>query len=130
MNSWIFSSPPSKKCAAMHELSIVASLFEILEDKAKEQKAKKIILVKLKVGKLSGLVSDCLQTAFDAYKKETLAEDSKLEIEDIPVKVRCQKCQAEIVIDDFILACPKCGSEELRILEGTELLLEKIEMEI
>jgi len=38
----------------MHELSIVANLFEILEEKAKEQKAKKIVMVKLQVGALSG----------------------------------------------------------------------------
>ncbi|MCK4759315.1 MAG: hydrogenase maturation nickel metallochaperone HypA, partial [Candidatus Aminicenantes bacterium] len=39
----------------MHELSIVASLFETLEEKAKDNKAKKIISVRLKVGALSGV---------------------------------------------------------------------------
>ena len=49
----------------MHELSIVASLFEILEEKAKEKKAKKILSVKLKVGALSGVVPEFLETAFN-----------------------------------------------------------------
>lgn len=114
----------------MHELSIVVSLFEILEEKAKEKKAKKILSVKLKVGKLSGVVPECLETAFDIYKKETIASKARLKIEEVPLKVQCQKCRAEIIKDDFIFVCDKCGSTELKTLSGTELLLEKIEMEV
>jgi len=114
----------------MHELSIVASLFEILEEKAKEEKAKKILSVKLKVGALSGVVPEFLETAFDIYKEDTIAAESKLEIEKVPLKIRCQRCGAEIVKDDFVFICEKCDSRELKTLSGTELLLEKIEMEV
>lgn len=114
----------------MHELSIVASLFEILEEKAREQQAKKVILVKLRVGKLAGVVPEFLQTAFDLYKKDTIAADSTLEIEAVPLKVRCRKCRAEVLQDDFVFVCSGCGSTELETLEGTELFLEKIDLEI
>jgi len=114
----------------MHELSIVASLFEILEEKAKEQKAKKVISVKVKVGALSGVVPEFLKTAFDVYKKNTIADEAELKIEEVPLKIKCQKCGAEIVKDDFVFLCEKCASRELKILAGTELLLEKIEMEV
>jgi hydrogenase nickel incorporation protein HypA/HybF len=114
----------------MHELSIVASLFEILEEKAKEQKAKKILSVKLKVGALSGVVPEFLETAFDIYKKDTIAAESALKIEEVPLKIRCQQCGTEIVKDDFVFICEKCDSTELKTLSGTELLLEKIEMEV
>lgn len=114
----------------MHELSIVASLFEILEEKAKEKKAKKILSVKLKVGALSGVVPEFLETAFNIYKEDTLAADSKLEIEEVPLRIRCQRCGTEIVKDDFVFICEKCDSRELKTLCGTELLLEKIEMEV
>ncbi|MCK4646596.1 MAG: hydrogenase maturation nickel metallochaperone HypA [Candidatus Aminicenantes bacterium] len=114
----------------MHELSIVANLFEILEEKAKEQKANKIISVKLKVGALSGVVPEFLETAFDIYKKETIASKATLTIENVCFKVQCQKCQAEIVKDDFVFICDTCGSTDLKTLSGTELLLEKIEMEL
>ena len=114
----------------MHELSIVASLFEILEEKAKEQKAKKVISVKVKVGALSGVVPEFLKTAFDVYKKDTIADEAKLKIEEVPLKVKCQKCGAEIIKNDFVFLCEKCESRELKTLAGTELLLEKIEMEV
>lgn len=114
----------------MHELSIVASLFEILEEKAKEQKAKKVISVKVKVGALSGVFPEFLKTAFDVYKKDTIADEAELKIEEVPLKIKCQKCGAEIVKDDFVFLCEKCASRELKTLAGTELLLEKIEMEV
>lgn len=114
----------------MHELSIVASLFETLEEKAKENKAKKIISVRLKVGALSGVVPEFLKTAFDIYKKDTIADEAELLIEKVPLKVECQKCGAEIVKDDFVFICEKCESRELKTLAGTELLLEKIELEV
>lgn len=114
----------------MHELSIVASLFEILEEKAKEQKAKKIVLVKLQVGHLSGVVPDFLITAFDIYKKDTIGAEAKLEIEKVPLRVQCERCHKEIIKDDFIFICDHCGSTDLKTLSGTELLLEKMELEL
>ena len=113
----------------MHELSIVANLFEILEEKAKEQKAKKIVLVKLQVGQLAGVVPEFLKTAFDIYKKDTIGAEAKLEIEKIPLKIRCQKCHKEITKNDFVYICDECGSTDLKTLSGTELLLERMELE-
>jgi hydrogenase nickel incorporation protein HypA/HybF len=114
----------------MHELSIVANLFEILEEKAKEQKAKKIVMVKLQVGVLSGVVPEFLETAFDVYKKETIAGKARIEIEEVPLKIQCQECRTEMIKNDFVFICGKCGSRELKTLSGTELLLEKIELEV
>ena len=114
----------------MHELSIVANLFEVLEEKAKENKAIKILSINLKVGALSGVVPEFLETAFNIYKKDTIAGEAKLKIEEVPLKVQCQKCGAEIVKNDFIFICEKCDSRELKTLSGTELLLEKVEMEV
>ncbi|MFP4082292.1 MAG: hydrogenase maturation nickel metallochaperone HypA [Candidatus Aminicenantes bacterium] len=114
----------------MHELSIVANLFEILEEKAEEKKARKITVVKLRVGALSGVVPEFLKTAFDIYKKDTLASESKLVIKKVPLKTECQKCRTQAIKEDFVFICDKCKSRELKILSGTELLLEKIEMEL
>jgi len=86
----------------MHELSIIANLFEIMEEKAEEKKAKKIIFVKLKVGKLSGVVPEFLHTAFDVYKKDTIANGSELEIEEVPLKIECKTCGKKMVKDDFV----------------------------
>jgi len=69
----------------------------------------KILSVKLKVGKLSGVVPEFLKTAFDIYKKDTIAAEAKVEMEEIPVKIQCQKCHNEIIIYDFVFICTQCG---------------------
>ena len=114
----------------MHELSVVASLFEILEDKAKEQKGQRITFVKLRIGALSGIVPELLRTAFDIYKKDTIAARAELEITVVALKVRCEDCQKVMVKDDFIFICDQCGSTKIKTLDGTEMILEKMDIEI
>jgi hydrogenase nickel incorporation protein HypA/HybF len=113
----------------MHELSIVATLFETLEEKAREHRARKITRVRLKVGRLAGVVPEFLTTAFDAYKEGTIAAGAELEIEESPVTVRCRKCEVETAKNDFIFACPACGSTDIELTVGLELLLDSIELE-
>lgn len=114
----------------MHELSIVANLFEILEEQAREKKAKKITLVRLRVGVLSGVVPEFLKTAFDIYKKDTIAAEAMLVIENVPLEIECQECHQKTVKKDYVFICEHCGSRELKTLQGTELLLEKMELEV
>jgi hydrogenase nickel incorporation protein HypA/HybF len=114
----------------MHELSLIANLFEIMEEKAAEKNARKITHVVLQVGKLSGVVPELLITAFDMYKKDTIASEGKLEIKEVPLKILCRDCKTEVVKDDFVFICAKCGSSNLKTLSGMELYLEKMELEV
>lgn len=114
----------------MHELSLIAGLFEILEEKARQHQAAKVLAVKLLVGRLSGAVPELLVTAFDMYKKGTLAEEAELETVPVPLKVRCRSCGAEFQVEDFVFLCPSCGGPDLDILQGTELYVEKIDLEV
>ena len=114
----------------MHELSIIANLFEILEEKAREQKSRKIVSLKLQVGALSGVVPELLQSAFDMYRKDTLAEEAVMEIVTVPLQIECLECGAKLTHDDFILSCTRCGSPRIKTLAGTEMFLEKIELEV
>ena len=114
----------------MHELSLVAELFLILEDKARAEKAKKITSVSLRIGRLSGIVPELLKTAFDSYKKGTLASKARLRVEVVPLRVRCRACGKESPAVEPLFACPTCAAEDLEILEGREMILEKLEIEL
>jgi hydrogenase nickel incorporation protein HypA/HybF len=114
----------------MHELSIVTSLFEVLEEKARENSATKIVKVRLKLGKLAGVVPELLQRAFDTYKEGTIAAEATLEVEEVPLKLRCRTCGVEIEKEEYVLLCPACGSTDLEILEGMDLILDKLDLEI
>lgn len=113
----------------MHELSLVAGLFDTLEETAREHRAGKITLVRLKIGKLSGIVPDLLESAFDVYKKGTIAGEARLEIEEVPVRVRCRECGGERLDAEGDFSCLACGGRNVEILEGRELVVERIELE-
>jgi hydrogenase nickel incorporation protein HypA/HybF len=104
-------------------------MFETLLDQARVHKAKRITGVKIQVGALAGVVPELLESAFDSYKKGTIAEDAVLTMVRPQFTVRCRACGNESVRADFVMACPTCASTELEITHGMELILEKIEME-
>jgi hydrogenase nickel incorporation protein HypA/HybF len=113
----------------MHELSIIASLFEVLEEKAREARALRITAVKLRVGRLSGVVPELLESAFDAYGKGTLAEGARLEIEVVPFSFKCRRCGGESFRDEPPYACTACGSNDVELRGGMDIVIDKIEIE-
>ena len=113
----------------MHELSIVAGLFETLVETGARARAREVTRVTLKVGPLSGVVPELLESAFDMYKKGTIAEGARLVVE-IPLLIRCRACETETTRDNPISACPACGSADFAIIQGTEVFLDKLELEV
>jgi hydrogenase nickel incorporation protein HypA/HybF len=113
----------------VHELSLVASVFEVLEEKAREHGAVRVTAVVLQVGIMSGAVPDLLESAFEMFKKGTIAETARLEIVVVPVKVRCPDCGGEAVREDTDFSCAGCGSRRVEIVEGRELVVQRIELE-
>lgn len=113
----------------MHELSLVASVIEVLEEKAREHGAARVTRVVLKIGAMSGAVPDLLESAFETFKKATIAETARLEIVVVPVKLRCPECGGETVREDTDFSCAGCGSRRVEIVEGRDLVVETIELE-
>ena len=113
----------------MHELSLVTSVFEVLEEEARRHGAAKVTRVVLKVGVMAGVVPELLGSAFDTFKKGTLAETARLEIVPVPVKLRCPDCGGEAVRTDADFSCAACGSRRVEIVEGRDLFVETIDLE-
>jgi len=113
----------------VHELSLIASVFDVLEEKAREHGAARVTKVVLKVGVMAGVVPDLLESAFDSYKKGTLAEEARLEIVRVPVRLRCPDCGGEMAREDTDFSCAACGSRRVEIVAGRELVVETIELE-
>lgn len=113
----------------MHELSIIQSLFDALEAQAREHAAVRITRVCLSVGPLAGAVPELLKEAFDMYKKGTIADGAEIEIAAPPVRFKCKACGTETEPREVALRCPACGSIEVTLCSGTELYLDKIELE-
>lgn len=115
----------------MHEVSIAMGMVDELTRIARENNAKKITSIKLKIGKLSGIVTDSLVFAFDAIKLENpLISSADIVINEIPLVYNCNDCGAAFETDDiYFPSCKKCGSYNLTLISGEEQHIENVEIE-
>lgn len=113
----------------MHEYSIVQSLIDSCEENARVNNATKVMKVVVKIGVMSGVEPDLLQTAFDTFKEETICHDAQFIINLQKVKIVCNDCQTTSELEKNEYCCPKCQSTQLEILDGEEMYLMQLELE-
>lgn len=115
----------------MHEFSLCQSIVETVIAELEDHKHQKHRLLKthIVVGNLRQIVPEYLQFAYETLTKNTLAQDSKLEIKNMPITGICKKCGLESELDIHNYNCKKCGSSELELTGGKELYLESLEVD-
>jgi hydrogenase nickel incorporation protein HypA/HybF len=113
----------------MHEYSIVQSLLDLTEENAKQNNAKKVTKLEIKVGVLSGVEVELLKTAFDTFKDGTICEDAEFIVHIQPVVVRCKECNEKNELQKNEYSCPNCNSQNLEVLDGEEMYLMSLELE-
>jgi hydrogenase nickel incorporation protein HypA/HybF len=113
----------------MHELSIAMSIVELAEEEAARHGNARVEAIHLKVGRLSGVVSEALQSCFEMACEGTSIEGCKLVISEAPVLVYCTKCEARHAVNrmDWSL-CPECGTPTADIVQGRELQIDALEI--
>ncbi len=116
----------------MHEASLAVGMLEKITEIAKKENAKKVLKVRVKIGKLSGVVVDSFKFAFDATKKEFLfTENAVLEIEEVPAVYRCFDCGKKFETETaYFPECPECKSLNVTILSGEELQVVDLEIDV
>lgn len=114
----------------MHEFSIVSSLLESCEEIAHNHHATKVLAIHLDIGERSGVNVALLKSAFEEFKVGSLCEDSNLLIQESKVELTCDSChQSSIPQELNYTHCPLCGSTQVSITKGNEMLLLRLEME-
>ncbi|HID93995.1 MAG TPA: hydrogenase maturation nickel metallochaperone HypA [bacterium (Candidatus Stahlbacteria)] len=112
----------------MHEFSIAQNIVRIVKDQVDNGELSRITKVKVKVGELSGVVPEALEFSFRVIAENNKMRGAHLEIDFIPLKVKCKNCEKEFRLDFPSFVCPDCFSSDLDILAGDELFLESIEI--
>jgi hydrogenase nickel incorporation protein HypA/HybF len=114
----------------VHELSIAVSLVEIAREKAAEAGGGRVLGVKLRLGRLSGVVRQSLELAFEQAAAGTPLEGARLEIEEVALAVLCPACREERELPEGQqeLCCPACGTPTGELVRGRELQLEWLEV--
>ncbi len=114
----------------MHEMGIAMEIIDIVTASIpKELEGAKVERINLEVGRLSAIVSESLTFCFEIATKDTILADAKLNIEQVPVVVKCKDCHTQWTIDEPVFTCRACKGGSLEILSGRELDIKSIEIE-
>ncbi len=139
----------------MHETSIALSILAAVEDAFKETPgAKRVTKIRLQVGMLSLVDPEALRFALRVVARDTPAQDAEIEIEMVKPRFRCLSCGYEWepsdddikkISDDpqlstlvhinpdvivSYLVCPRCGSNNVEIVQGKGVIIHSIDIEV
>jgi hydrogenase nickel incorporation protein HypA/HybF len=110
----------------MHELTIAEAIVGIAADRAA---GRRVLAVDVKVGALRQVVPAALEFAFELTVMGSNLEGAELRIENIRAVGRCADCGHVSELDWFPFACAGCGSVDLELVGGEELLVESIDVD-
>lgn len=115
----------------MHEASIASNVIQsVLRLVEAGTVPGKVAAVHLKIGKLSAVVPDNLTFMFGVLCQDGPLAGVRLEIEEVPARVACDACGAQVELQDEIrLTCRQCASTQTRLVSGRELLIDSVEVE-
>jgi len=113
----------------MHEMSLVISILDIAESQAREANAAVINSITVELGQLAGVEKQSLAFCFETARRDTLAADGQLIIEEIPGRGHCPVCDREGPAEDFVAVCSFCSDGVLEINQGRELRVRSINVD-
>jgi len=113
----------------VHEFAVAQSLLEIVEQEALPYSGARVTGITLRIGQLSAVVPDALRFAFEAITRGGIAEGASLEIEEVPLRIRCHQCEEVFTVDDPFMVCPRCEGSDVEMVSGRELEIRSMEIE-
>jgi len=114
----------------VHEMAIARNIVNIAVAAAEKEGAKRITKVNVVAGELRGLVPPQLTFCFGLMAENTVASGAYLDLEIMPLIVACKQCGEKFRVKDYCYICPKCRSEDIQTLRGTELRVKDIEVKL
>ena len=105
----------------MHEFVIAQGILEIINQETLPYGEVSVINVKVRIGTLSGIMPDSLTFAFTALSNGTVADGAQLLIEEVPLRITCNKCGKTSITDNPFMICPVCKCSDVWMASGREL---------
>lgn len=108
----------------MHELGMCEGVVEAVERRAR---GRRVTRLRLRVGNMHRVVPEAFGQAFEMAAAGSVAQGAEVDLNFIPVRTACRSCGAESESEDFVPLCQGCGSADVEIVGGQELMLESLE---
>ncbi len=114
----------------MHELSLCQDIIGQVTELARRHHARAVASVKVRIGLLSGVEPLLLENAFIIARAGTVAEKAQMITETVSPRVICADCGMESEASHYRLRCAACGGNNTRLIQGDELILARVEMDV
>ena len=113
----------------MHELALCDA---IARTATRNADGRPITQVTVRIGHLRQVVPDALRFSWDVIARSEATDsslsDAQLVIEEVPAVVTCEACGSQTTLSDPILVCGSCGTFDVTLLSGEELLVVSLEL--
>jgi hydrogenase nickel incorporation protein HypA/HybF len=113
----------------MHEIKIAEDLSAIVSEVAGMENLSKVTRVNIAFGQMIQIVPEIFEFAFSETVRNSVAEFAELNIEIIPLKMKCTHCGNDFQVTENRFSCNICNSTDLEIISGKELFIKSIEGE-
>jgi hydrogenase nickel incorporation protein HypA/HybF len=107
----------------VHELSYCDGVLEAVLLRAG---GRRVSSVGVRIGAVHRVVAEAFQQSFAIAATGTVAADARTELTVLPVHGHCMDCRTDFHATDPAPACPGCGSFDVAVDGGDEVVLEWI----
>ena len=117
----------------MHEMSLTASLLNIIKEEMAKAEKKRLIRVTLRYGALSHVLPEAMTTAFAILTENTPLAGAEMVLVEEPATLACSGCDhvfSPKAKRDLFMPCPACGRElGHQVITGKGLYIDSMEVE-
>ncbi|MGM5488697.1 MAG: hydrogenase maturation nickel metallochaperone HypA [Nanobdellota archaeon] len=111
----------------MHELAIARELLNMVAENCGEKVPRRVYC---RLGVMTTYKREPLTFYFNELKGDSIAASAELVVTEVDGVLQCDDCNTSgEVSDPYDMFCQACGSGNTRIIEGKDLVIEKIEVE-
>jgi hydrogenase nickel incorporation protein HypA/HybF len=109
----------------MHEFGLCEPIVAAVERRAA---GRPVARVRVRVGALHRVAGPSMDQAFALAAEGTVADGAEMDLVIVPLSVSCRACGHTGASDDPLTLCPACGSADIELSGGDDLLLESIQL--
>lgn len=113
----------------MHEIAICQSIIEMVEEEFPEIQWESIREIHLKIGMLTCIQPENLAQVYQLMTYDSKLQSSMIKVELLNTISKCSNCSHQFEVKYNVFICPLCSSSDQEIVQGNELLVDKILIE-
>lgn len=107
----------------MDEFGLCQSILATVEGRSA---GRPVTGVRVRIGSLHHVYADAFEQAFALVAQGSVADGAELDLVVVPVRTYCRACGDESTSQEHLTMCRRCGSFEVDLEGGDDLILENL----